>query len=84
MPQTRTLLHRTDTLMVERVVSHVELAPWSPGYNVATPRKEIPFRHSLLLAQAALNAPFHTTSGWGHPRLLGSPAVIEQVMCFVC
>lgn len=44
---------------------------------------EIPFQHSLSLAQAAPHARFHTTSGWGHHRLLGSPTVIEHVVRFV-
>ena len=38
MPQTRTLLNRTDTLMVERVVLHASRAQWSPDYTVPTPR----------------------------------------------
>ena len=38
MPQTRTVLHRTDTLMVERVMSHATPMQWSPSYEVRTPR----------------------------------------------
>ena len=42
MPQTRTLLHRTDTLMVERVVSHAAPIQWSPSYQAVTPRMALP------------------------------------------
>ena len=34
MPQTRTLLRRTDTLVVERVVSNATAAQWSPPFKL--------------------------------------------------
>ena len=43
---------------------------------------EIPVQHSLSLLQAAPLAQFHSTSGYGHHRLLGSSAVIERVVRF--
>lgn len=34
MPQTRTLLRGTDTLVVERVVSNATAAQWSPPFKL--------------------------------------------------
>jgi pimeloyl-ACP methyl ester carboxylesterase len=44
---------------------------------------EIPYEHGLALVQAAPHAQIHTTSGLGHHRLLGSPAVIQRVLSFL-